>query len=269
MREAGQDIILPLYRRLTAGDIEEKAPGDLVTVADRRAEEFLTGALAKLLPGSTVVGEEAVAADVAVLDRLRDAGPVWLVDPVDGTANFAAGQGPFAVMVALVESGVTRTGWILDLVLDRLAVADAGAGAYLDGVRITADQSVPPLSALRGNLRSRYLPLGIRTALERRAALLGEALPGTGSAAREYPDVVTGVQDFSLFWRANPWDHAAGSLLVREAGAVIRRLDGTDYVPTDARPGLLVARNDGVWQQLHAALLTPESGFPAGSASGA
>ena len=67
-----------------------------------------------LLPGSAVVGEEAVAADPAMLDRLRDGGAVWLVDPVDGTANFAAGRGPFAVMVALLRERRTAAGWILD-----------------------------------------------------------------------------------------------------------------------------------------------------------
>lgn len=262
MRAAAQTEILPRYRRLAAADVEEKAPGDLVTVADRRAEQFLAAGLTRLLPGSTVVGEEGVAADATLLERLADDGPVWLVDPVDGTANFAMGSGPFAVMVALLAGGNARTGWILDLVTDRLAVAELGAGAFLDGVRTTADQASPPLSELRGNLRSKYIPPEVRAQLDPRLELLGEALPGTGCAAREYPDVVTGVQDFAFFWRTQPWDHAAGALFAREAGAVARRLDGSDYVPTDRRPGLLVARNDGVWHEVYGALLAPEAGFP-------
>jgi fructose-1,6-bisphosphatase/inositol monophosphatase family enzyme len=187
MRAAARTVILPLYQRLAAGDVAEKAPGDVVTVADRRAEEFLADGLAKLLPGSIVVGEEAVAADGALLDLLADAGPVWLVDPLDGTANFAAGHGPFAVMVALLVGGVTRTGWILDLITDQLVVAEAGAGAYLNGVRITTDQDAPPLSALRGNVRSKYLPPAVRRAIDRRASALGEALPGTRCSGGPYP----------------------------------------------------------------------------------
>jgi fructose-1,6-bisphosphatase/inositol monophosphatase family enzyme len=261
MRAAAQTAILPLYQRLTAGDVEEKAPGDVVTVADRWAEELLGSGLIGLLPGSTVVGEEGVAADPALLDRLADAGPVWLVDPLDGTANFVAGQEPFAVMVALLVGGVTRTGWILDLVTDQLVVAEAGAGAYLDGRRITADQSAPPLSALRGNVRSKYLPPPLGAAVDRRAVLLGEALPGTGCAGREYPDVVTGVQDFALFWRTLPWDHAAGVLLTHEAGGVARGLDGRPYLPADPRPGLLVARNEAVWQEVYDGLLAPWAGL--------
>jgi fructose-1,6-bisphosphatase/inositol monophosphatase family enzyme len=262
MRTAGRTAILPLFRHLAAADVEEKAPGDLVTVADRRAEELLAAGLIRLLPGSTVVGEEAVAADGALLRRLRDAGPVWLVDPLDGTANFAAGHGPFAVMVALLADGVARAGWILDLITDQLAVAEAGAGAYLDGVRITTDKGSPPLSALRGNVRSRYLPPDVRAAVDRRAGLLGEALPGTGCAGREYPDVISGVQDFALFWRTLPWDHAAGALFTHEAGGVVRRLDGGPYLLTDTRPGLLVARNEDVWREVYHGLFAPEAGFP-------
>lgn len=261
MRAVAQTAILPLYQRLAAGDAEEKAPGDVVTVADRRSEQLLAAELASLLPGSTVVGEEGVAADAALLERLADPGPVWLVDPLDGTANFAAGQGPFAVMVALLVNGITRTGWILDLITDQLAVADAGAGAYLDGRRITADQDAPPLSALRGNVRSRYLPPEVRAAVDRWAGLLGEALPGTGCAGREYPDVITGVQDFALFWRTLPWDHAAGVLFTNEAGGVARGLDGRPYLPTDPRPGLLVARNEAVWREVYDGLLARQPGL--------
>jgi fructose-1,6-bisphosphatase/inositol monophosphatase family enzyme len=262
MRAAARTAILPLYQNLAAGDIEEKAPGDVVTVADRAAEELLIAGLTRLLPGSTVVGEEGVAADAALLDRLGDAGPVWLVDPLDGTANFAAGHGPFAVMVALLAGGTTRTGWILDLTTDHLVVAEAGAGAYLDGQRVCADQAAPPLSALRGNVRSKYLPPAVRAAVDRRVGLLGEALPGTGCAAREYPDVIAGVQDFALFWRTLPWDHTAGVLFAHEAGGMARRLDGGLYLPTDPRPGLLVARNEDVWREVYDGLFAPEAGFP-------
>jgi fructose-1,6-bisphosphatase/inositol monophosphatase family enzyme len=262
MRAAAQTAILPLFQRLAVGDVEEKAPGDLVTIADRWAEELLVDGLTRLLPGSTVVGEEGVAADAAMLERLADDGPVWVVDPLDGTANFAAGHGPFAVMVALQVDGATRTGWILDLTADQLVVARAGGGAYLDGVRVTTGPGSPPLSGLRGNVRSKYLPAGVRAAVDRRSTLLAEALPGTGCAAREYPDVITGVQDFALFWRTLPWDHLAGVLFTHEAGGVARRLDGGEYLATDPRPGLLVARNEDVWHEVYNGLLAPESGFP-------
>jgi fructose-1,6-bisphosphatase/inositol monophosphatase family enzyme len=165
-------------------------------------------------------------------------------------------------MVALLADGAAQAGWILDLITDQLAVAEVGAGACLDGVPITTDQDSPPLAALRGNVRSKYLPPAVRVAVDRRVGLLGEALPGTGCAGREYPDVVTGVQDFALFWRTLPWDHAAGDLFTREAGGAVRRLDGGPYLPTDRSPGLLVARNEEVWRQVYAAMFAPEAGFP-------
>ncbi|HEY0700993.1 MAG TPA: inositol monophosphatase family protein, partial [Micromonospora sp.] len=129
LRRAAAEAILPVFRRLDDSQIGEKAPGEVVTVADHRAEEIIAEGLPRLLPGSTVVGEEAVADDPTVLDRLRDPGAVWLVDPLDGTANFAAGHRPFAVMVALRRAGETAASWILDPVADSLAVAVAGAGA--------------------------------------------------------------------------------------------------------------------------------------------
>ena len=96
--------ILPRWRRLAQHDIAEKTgPGDLVTVADKEAERRLTEVLTALLPGSVVVGEEAVHADPGVLGRIGGAEPVWIVDPVDGTANFVAGKEEFATLVALAD----------------------------------------------------------------------------------------------------------------------------------------------------------------------
>src|SRR5262249_10982747 len=116
-------------------DIASKGPGDPVTVADREAEAALAAGLTGLLPGSSVVGEEAVSSDPSLRDRLRLPGEVWLVDPIDGTANFAAGREPFAVPVALLRDPVTVAGWILDPVNGSIAVAELGSGASLDGQR--------------------------------------------------------------------------------------------------------------------------------------
>jgi fructose-1,6-bisphosphatase/inositol monophosphatase family enzyme len=104
MREAADTIVLPVFGRREAAP-EEKEPGEWVTVADRAAEAFLTPRLVDLLPGSVVVGEEAAAAEPSIFGRLGFAGHVWLLDPLDGTANFANGRAPFAVMAALVQDG--------------------------------------------------------------------------------------------------------------------------------------------------------------------
>lgn len=256
LREVAATAILPVFRRLDRADVTEKAPGEVVTVADRQAERLLEAGLRRLLPGSVVVGEEAVAADPTTLDRLRDEGPVWVVDPLDGTANFAAGRHPFAVMVALRQDGATRVGWILDPVADTLTVAEAGSGAYVDGVRVRIPAGQPPNAALGGAV-SRYLPADLRATMAPGLARLGEIGPGQHCAGWEYPQVLTGAQHFVLFWRTLPWDHLAGVLLIEEAGGVARRFDGDRYDPLDERQGLLVAANEGVWTTVRDLLLGP------------
>ncbi|MDG4794113.1 inositol monophosphatase family protein [Micromonospora sp. WMMD1082] len=255
LRETAERVVLPLFRHLGDADVTEKAPGEVVTIADRRAEEMITAGLLRLRPGSVVVGEEAVADDPDLLDQLRSSGDVWLVDPVDGTANFAAGRRPFALMVSLLTDGEPVAAWVFDPLADVLATARSGEGAYLDGHPLRLPGVVPPVGELRGTAMTRFLPGPSRRAVEAGGARIGELLPGQHCAGREYLDVLTGRQQFVLFWRTLPWDHGPGTLLVRAAGGVARRLDGTDYHPAGTEDGLLVAVNDEVWTEVHTALL--------------
>jgi fructose-1,6-bisphosphatase/inositol monophosphatase family enzyme len=256
LREVAATVVSPLFQHLAEGDIEEKAPGEVVTIADRRAEEAITQGLRALLPDSLVVGEEGVAADPETLDLLREPGPVWLVDPIDGTGNFAAGRGPFALMAALLRGGAPVASWILDPLADSLAVAEAGSGAYVDGVRATLLDSGPATASLRGAAMTRFLPPPLRASVRRGAPALSAVLPGQHCAGHEYVDVVGGRQHFVIFWRTLPWDHAPGTLLVEEAGGVVRRLDGGAYDLTDERRGLLVAANEPIWDEVRGALLS-------------
>ncbi len=260
VREAADVAIRPRFGRLADGDVRFKSPGDPVTVADRESEKLLTAGLTAILPGSSVVGEEAVADDPGLLDRLAGAGDVWLVDPLDGTKNFAAGHGPFAVMVALLRGGEPVASWILDVPRDSLAVAEAGAGAFIDGVRQQARGDAPAVGDLRGAATSSYLPDDLREYVLAHGDALGALLPPLHCAGEEYSAVVAGRQDFVLFWRTLPWDHAPGALLLREAGGVVRRPDGAEYRAGDGRKGLLAAANADVWQAARAVLLPPGAG---------
>lgn len=255
--EAAAKVVVPMFRRLDDADITEKAPGELVTVADRRAEEFISARLRQLLPGSVVVGEEAVAEDPDLLRHLRGAGDVWLVDPVDGTSNFAAGRRPFALMVALLTDGAPAASWVYDPLGGTLAACRVGAGTWLDGTIVRNGRPTPALGALRGTAMTRFLPPDARRAVEAGGGRIGELLPGQHCAGREYLDILTGAQQFVLFWRTLPWDHVPGALLVREAGGVARRFDGTDYHPADDGRGLLVAASAEIWDEVRAALLDP------------
>lgn len=255
VREVAAEIVLPKFRALTSGEIEEKSPGEIVTVADRASEAALAQRLVALLPQARVVGEEAAAADPSILDRLAGDEPVWVIDPVDGTGNFAAGREPFGIMVALVRAGRPVLGVIYEPVPNTIAVAEEGSGTYVDGVRTRMGTAPVAVGDLRGSVLTRFLPDGPRERITAGLSRIGAALPGHHCAAREYPDLVRGAQNFTLFWRSHPWDHAAGALIVREAGGVIRRFDGSDYVVGDSRTGLLAARDENVFDLVKQTLL--------------
>ena len=143
MRETAATELLPRFRSLAKEDIRLKGPGDFVTVADVAAEQRLAVGLAKILPGVPVVGEEAVEKEPDLVDLIKRPGEsCWVVDPLDGTANFASGKDRFAIIVCLVRDTVAVGGWILDLPTGRMAMALKGEGATLDGAPVRRPKPV-------------------------------------------------------------------------------------------------------------------------------
>ena len=246
LREVAEAAVLPRFGQLAAGEIEEKSPGELVTVADREAEQVLHAGLAPLLPGAHVVGEEACAADPALLDGLGD-GLVWLIDPVDGTANFAAGRPPFGLMIALVEDGVPQAGWMFDPLRPRMCHAVRGGGAFVDGGPVAARETGAPLPL--SALGARFLTAERRADIAERSDGQLQSVPIPMCAAEQYPRVVLGENDIALFERTMPWDHAAGALFVEEAGGRVARPDGSDYRVGDAGRGLIAAASPAMWDR--------------------
>ena len=255
LREAAETFVMPVFGKREANS-EEKSPGEWVTEADIAGEAFLAPALRSLITGSLVVGEEAASADPTVHDRLAVNGSVWLIDPLDGTSNFANGISPFALMVALVRAGDTVASWILDPITDRLCVSEKGSGSWINGERIKVSQGPPELSLLNGAVLRRFLPQELAehvNAVEGRFASLSF---GSKCAGFDYPAIANGSMDFALYWRTLPWDHAPGVLFLQEAGGHATRLDGSAYRVSDhARPGLLVARNKETWSKVKSTLL--------------
>ena len=253
--EVTEELIVPRWRSLEAGDIAEKEPGDVVTVADIEAERALTPRLADLIAGSAVVGEEAVAADASVVAAIGTADDVWIVDPIDGTGNFAAGSPDFGVMVAQVTRGEIVRSWIHCPIRGETFVAEQGAGATLNGDRLTLHDRHSDPTAISGVVKTRFLPADVRVLVERGLPRVGPLDPSTICSAVEYGRIASGDLDYILYWRTYPWDHAPGALLVRESGGVARRVEGDDYRVGDQRTGLLVTRGAPTWDLMHSTLL--------------
>ncbi len=257
LRETAKSAILPYYQKLAAHQIEEKTPTpsgltDLVTIADHEAEAMLSAGLGKLLPSAAVVGEEACATDPALLDLLGDA-QCWIIDPVDGTNNFGAGHPPFGIIIALAEAGETVAGWLYDPLTGRMCHAHKGHGAWIDGALVRARESGEPLPVAAISLIYMDAQKRERT----RAQLEGEfsIVDIPRCAAEQYPRLVLGQNDISLFERVLPWDHAAGVLFTNEAGGKVARLDGSAYSPAVQQKGLIGASSPRTWDLAVAALV--------------
>lgn len=247
LRDVSARAILPHYQTLTAGQIEAKAADDVVTVADTLAEEMLAEGLARIIPGLPVVGEEAAHADPAVLDRLASA--CWIVDPLDGTNNFAAGKPPFGIIIAMADGGEAHTGWIYDPLSDRLCVAHKGKGAFINGEKLQARSTgqEPPVAAIS----LVFMDPAQRQAMKDHIAPHYSLVDIPRCAAEQYPRLVLGVNDCSIFERTLAWDHAAGVLFVNEAGGKAARPDGRAYRVDEAHlPGLIGAASPRLWDDL-------------------
>lgn len=249
MREAAERAILPRYQTLAQHEISEKAADDFVTIADHESEAILTAGLAKMLPEAAVVGEEAAYADSTILDRLGE-GVCWIVDPVDGTWNFSHGQPPFGIIVALAERGETLAGWIYDPLSERVCHAHRQGGAWINGepVRARASGGAPPTAAIG----LAYMDPDKRAGVEREIVPHYRTVAIPRCAAEQYPRLVLGQDDISIFERTLPWDHAAGVLFLNEAGGKAARVDGSPYRLDDKRRGLIGAATPQLWEELAA-----------------
>ncbi|MGW1976362.1 inositol monophosphatase family protein [Streptomyces sp. NPDC001889] len=257
VRKAAAAEIMPRYRQLAVHEIVQKSgPHDLVTAADRLAEENLTAALTALLPGSVVVGEEAVHADPAVYGALGGEAPVWIVDPVDGTRQFVRGETGFCTLVALAVRGEVLASWTFAPVLDQMATAVRGEGAWLDGQRLWSGPPEP------GKVLDVAMSHPDFTTDDQKRALLGLGVEGVrarpcGSAGLEYLAIARGALDAVAFSWESAWDHAAGLLLVTEAGGAHLTLSGEPFRIGDGNAMPFTAARTPATAERVRSLLTP------------
>lgn len=243
--------IVPRFGELRDSDITEKHPGDagnLVTVADIEAEKALSRELEAALPGSIAIGEEAIEEDPSKLDALQGDKAVWLIDPVDGTSNFAAGKEPFVVLLGLIKNGETIAGWIYAPMEDRMAMGAKGEGAFCNGDRMKVADAAP-LEDLFGSAHASGWGREYRDLVRPKFARFRELI-NYHCAGYDFLQLASGNKHFSLYRSLFPWDHAPGVLLHREAGGHMALIGGGEYSPTETVPGLLAAPNPDNWREI-------------------
>lgn len=207
--------------------------GDLVTDADRAAEAEILGRIRRAYPDHAILAEES--GDVGPAARLR-----WIVDPLDGTTNFAHGLPHFCVSIALADEHGPLVGVVHDPVRGETFSACRGAGAFVDSARARArggptSLAVTAVARLADALLATGFPYVRNPARTDNLPEVGRLGPQVrdlrrgGSAALDLAYVASGRLDG--YWEAQlqPWDVAAGALLVREAGGVVTRMHGAAW----------------------------------------
>lgn len=222
MKHSADTVIRPRFRELSESDIHEKAPGDLVTVADRESEKVMIEVLAQEYPDALLVGEEATAADPTILERIKTAEHAWTIDPIDGTRNFVNGDPDYAVMVGELRNGKAVRGWIWQPEHEVAHIAELGSGTYRNGVKV--ERSAPTdMAALRGATSTKLAGAGD----------LGIPTPqsSSGCAGVDYAWILDDRIDWTAFRHDWPWDHVPGLLMIEEAGGKTGRPTGAPYDP--------------------------------------
>ena len=260
LRDAAKAEILPRFRRLDPATVHTKSnPTDLVTEADTEAERRLTAMIARRWPDAVVIGEEGVSADPKVLDRLKGADLAVTLDPVDGTANFAAGLPLYAVMAAVVSKGETVAGIIYDPMGDDWIMAERGAGAVLrrpDGQTQKLKVADPvPLAQTVAHVSISFLPKDSKPRVLANFAKLAISA-NYRVAGHDYRTMASGHCHTVMFNKLMPWDHLPGTLICAEAGAYVRKFDGSEYRPNDFDGGLLLATDKDSWSLLRREVFT-------------
>ncbi|HYB09824.1 MAG TPA: inositol monophosphatase family protein [Alphaproteobacteria bacterium] len=259
VRRVAEDEILPRYRALGKDEVRQKSgPMDLVTAADIAAERALAQHLLREFPDTLVVGEEAATEDPSLLDVISKETPVWLLDPIDGTLNFAHGRRGFGIIVAYLVAGKTIAGWIHDPLENVTVTAVKGGGAWC-GVERMRVSDAAPLSQMIGAAYGEFsggVPAGDILMRSGQVGALRNAMCG----AVDYIEIARQQKQFFLSPRSLPWDHAAGVLIMTEAGGVARFLDGAEYDTAIPDRQILAATDEPSWRALQALLLPAARG---------
>jgi myo-inositol-1(or 4)-monophosphatase len=216
-----------------------KGRHDVVTEMDRAVERHIRSAIEKAFPGDAILGEEEGGGSEG--ERL------WIIDPIDGTANYARGIPHYCVSIGYLERGVPTIGALYDPSHDWLYLGERGRGAYLDGTRLAVSPCADMTAATVECGWSTRRPAGDYVALVGRVLAAGGAMRRVGSGALGLADVAAGRSEGYCELHINSWDCAAGIVLVREAGGVTNDFFAGDAVQ---RGNALIATNAALCAKL-------------------
>lgn len=258
-REASETEILPRFANLSPGDIKTKAhASDFVTVADVASEKRIERIVRKAWGDDFLfLGEEIMEQQPTLIDQLMAAPRAVVVDPIDGTFNFANGIPAFAVIIAVIEHGKVAGGIIYDPMRGDAAAAIAGGGAFMTGGgRPDSPLAVAPampVAEMHGCAGWYAASAEERTRLfDGFGRTLG--LMNYRCGGQEIRLLSAGHTHFCYYHKLSPWDHAAGWLIHREAGGYSALIDGSPYRPDLRSGGLLMTPDKASWTELATAL---------------
>lgn len=258
IEEVARKEVMPRFGKLKDDEVWKKPSGGTVTTADLASEEELRTALTALLPGSMTLGEEECDADLSILERLKGREPVWVIDPVDGTSNFARGDERFAILVALWHDSAIQAGWICAPAMKRTLQAVRGQGAWEGKERLAIGTAANRREkAFRGSLGGRL------RRVEGMEDNFGEVI-NLKCCGIEYLEIASGTLDFAHYRQLRPWDHCAGTLIIEEAGGHVASLGPNPYDPVNpASDGLLIAASSEIHAHVEGAIAPALKSFEA------
>ncbi|SUO97757.1 inositol monophosphatase family protein [Suttonella ornithocola] len=219
--EAGK-VIQRGYRELNKIQIHEKGRGDFVSIVDQQAEQVITNVLIDKYPDHAILGEEfGASAD-------KEADYQWVIDPLDGTANFVHGLPHFSVSIGLLKKGVPEIGIVYNPITDDWFTAEKGGGAQLNGQRIRANTQRDPGRAVVATGFPYKDPELMPEQLAYVKSVLEDFsdLRRMGGAALDFCLTACGRQDAFFELGLRPWDMAAGILIAQEAGCIVTDFSG-------------------------------------------
>lgn len=257
VRQVGEHCIFPYFRNLREEDVSFKeSEYDPVSVADKAAEQLLRDGLLAILPDSLFIGEESYAEDKSILDFLnQNDKPVWIVDPIDGTANFVAGREGFGIILCLVYQGIVHSSWFFEVCSGEMITYHTGDDAiHIRGSQLPASKQ--PEIPYKGQIGFKLFQFDdvqkLISAVDR--LVIEQA---TDPSIINYRKMLTGELDFLVYKMTYPWDHLAGLNMVRFNGGTALRWNGEGVQLQDIDEGLIVARDKQVMDTVMEEIVTP------------